>query len=334
MSLYVNIHRLIWNDDKFPFVSDDCQLVFFHLLTTPMATQFGLFKAGIAGLAEDKRWEVGRYRKAFNEALAEGFVEYDEKALLVRIPHFLDYNKPNNPNVLKSWGVNFNGLPHGELKHMHYQQFKAFVESLPEAFSKAFSKAFEEVLPKGFAKPSGKDCRKDPEYSSDSDSDSDSDSSSDQRQEEGGPSGKRGKRTHRPVNSKKFVVDGKPEEPPDGFNHRQRQAWDALRAATFYIPGKGIMTAWQAVEDPVVLAGQLGGDAYPAVDIALVHRLGNWTMENRQKSKKEIARFLTGRFAASQERGGVRNSSGQNAQTNTGAGDLEAKVNRMKGTTK
>ena len=50
---YRLIHCSIWNDQKFPFCSDDCQLVFLHLLTTPYSTPFGLFKIPLAALAEE-----------------------------------------------------------------------------------------------------------------------------------------------------------------------------------------------------------------------------------------------------------------------------------------
>lgn len=102
---------------------------------------------------------------------------------------------------------------------------------------------------------------------------------------------------------RKYETEGKPEQPPEGFNARQRAVWEALRTATFYVPGQGLMTAWQAVSDPVLLAAQLGGDAYPAVDVGLVHRLGNWTTQHKQRAKREVGRFLLNRFSTSQERG-------------------------------
>ena len=77
MSRYRVIHCLVWNDDKFPFVSDDCQLIFFHLLTTPLSTPFGCYKASLQALAAEKRWPVERYRQAFQEAFREGFVKHD-----------------------------------------------------------------------------------------------------------------------------------------------------------------------------------------------------------------------------------------------------------------
>lgn len=148
MGRYANIHRCIWNDDKFPFVSDDCQLVFFHLMTTPMGSQFGLFKATIPGLAAEKRWSVDRYAKAFQEAFGKAFVKYDERHQLVYLPQFMKYNKPNNPNVLRSWGKEYRELPDCDLKTEFYQSFKAFIEGFGEGFKKAFQEGFGE----GFSK--------------------------------------------------------------------------------------------------------------------------------------------------------------------------------------
>ncbi len=148
MSRYHNIHCRIWNDDKFPFTSDDCQLCFFHLLTTPISTQFGLFKTSIPALAAEKRWPEKRYLKAFQEALEKGFVKHNEKHQIIWIPRFLKYNKPNNPNVLISWGKAFNELPECELKLEFYQYFEVYLKDFSESFQEAFQKAF--------IKPSGK----------------------------------------------------------------------------------------------------------------------------------------------------------------------------------
>ena len=45
MARYRNIRCLIWNDDKFPFVSDDCQLVWFHAYTYPHSNGLGIYMA-------------------------------------------------------------------------------------------------------------------------------------------------------------------------------------------------------------------------------------------------------------------------------------------------
>src|SRR3972149_544770 len=104
VSKYRLIQCLIWSDDKFAFASDACQLVFLHLLTTPFSTPFGLYKISMEALAAEKRWSLKAYRKGFAEVFQKGFALYDETHQVIWIPHFVKYNPPPNPNVLKGWG--------------------------------------------------------------------------------------------------------------------------------------------------------------------------------------------------------------------------------------
>jgi len=145
---YRKISVKIWNDDKFPFCSDDCKLVFVHLLTTPSSSPFGLYKSSLAGLAAEMRWPEKRYMKAFREALAKGFVKHDERALLIYLPNFLDHNPPESPNVIKSWGKLFDEIPDSHLK----VEFFAAFSGLLQAYGKGFREAFEEAFREPFAK--------------------------------------------------------------------------------------------------------------------------------------------------------------------------------------
>jgi len=146
MTRYRTVHCLIWNDDKFPFVSDDCQLVWFHILTTPFSTPFGLFKTTIEMLASEKRWPVKRYAKAFKEGLQEGFFKYNENRQLIYIPKHICYNPPHNPNVLKSWGKIYNELPNCDLKQEFYQSLMAFLEQYGKGFAKSFAESFSKSM--------------------------------------------------------------------------------------------------------------------------------------------------------------------------------------------
>ena len=137
---YRTIHCLVWNDDKFPFVSDDCQLVFFHVLTTPMGSAFGLFKAGMAALAEEKRWDVKRYREGFTEGFRNGFFEYDETTRTVFIPNFLKHNPPVNPNVVTGWIDQLREIPDSNMKSKFIQSLSLICETLPKGFAEAFRK--------------------------------------------------------------------------------------------------------------------------------------------------------------------------------------------------
>ena len=144
MGRYRNIHCMIWNDDKFPFCSDDAQLVFFHLMTTPMSTPFGLYKASLEALAAEKRWPLKRYRESFRECSARHFCAYDEKTLVVFLPSFLKYNPPHNLNTMKSWKTAYSEIPDCECKHLFWKQLKTYAESLGESYALSFRECFPE----------------------------------------------------------------------------------------------------------------------------------------------------------------------------------------------
>lgn len=142
MNVMRQLSVLIWNDDKFPLLSDDAQIVFFHLLTTPHTTAFGLFKGGVATLAEEKRWDIERYRKALKVLLEQKMVRYDKAALLLYIPRALKYNPPT-ASALKLWSEVFVGLPSSPLKKAFYDDLSDVVASrnkpsLSEAFMTYF----------------------------------------------------------------------------------------------------------------------------------------------------------------------------------------------------
>lgn len=146
MSLIRKISVLIWNDDKFPLLSDDAQMVFLHLLTTPATTEFGLFKAGVRGLAEEKRWNSKRYDNALIELIDCQMVRYDSRALVVYVPKALHYNVPADVNTLEAWSIKFAEVPRSELKEAFHHDLrlrleKAGCDELITAFNTHFNLA-------------------------------------------------------------------------------------------------------------------------------------------------------------------------------------------------
>ncbi|MEM4359695.1 MAG: hypothetical protein QXT45_04145 [Candidatus Bilamarchaeaceae archaeon] len=142
MSRYRQVHCLIWNDDKFPFLRDDTKLAFFHLLTTPFSNAIGLYKAPIEGLAAEIRWPARRYRDAIQDAIQHGIIDVDEKALLVWVKNFLKYNPPTSPNQPKTWRTIFDELPPSPLKTKWIQQLYAIRDAIPDGIWHAIQDAF------------------------------------------------------------------------------------------------------------------------------------------------------------------------------------------------
>ena len=151
LSRYRNIHCLIWNDDKFPFLSDDARLVWFHLFTNPITTPIGIYKASLSGLAEEIHWPLARYKKAFAECSRNLLVRFDERCHVVLFPQFFKWNKPANPNVLSSWVKCYEELPNCDLKIESIQSIREHSMQWGEPFAKVtinLSETLPLTLPK------------------------------------------------------------------------------------------------------------------------------------------------------------------------------------------
>ena len=145
-----------WGDEKFRRLTPipPCgQGLWLFLITGPHTGPIpGLFRAGRAAMAEELGWEVEDFEEAFQEAFREGMVEADFKARVVWVPNAIRHNKPESPNVVKSWAAEFDLIPECPLKWKALEALKASIHALGESFAKAFDETF--------GKPSGKPSRK------------------------------------------------------------------------------------------------------------------------------------------------------------------------------
>ena len=149
---YRKVEVRTWGDEKFRALTPipPCgQGLWLYLITGPHTGPIpGLFRAGRAGMAEDLNWELEAFDEAFGEAFAQGMVEADFKARVVWVPNAIKHNRPESPNVVRSWSSEFDLIPECDLKRKAYESLKASIHALGEAFAKAFDESF--------AKPSGK----------------------------------------------------------------------------------------------------------------------------------------------------------------------------------
>ncbi|MCE3269681.1 MAG: hypothetical protein K0S57_78 [Ramlibacter sp.] len=149
---YRKVEVRTWGDAKFRALSPipPCgQGLWLFLITGPHTGPIpGLFRAGRAAMAEELGWETKDFDEAFREAFEQGMVEADFKARVMWIPKAILHNKPESPNVVKSWAAEFNLIPECDLKWKAFEALKASIHALGEAYGEAFDKTF--------AKPSGK----------------------------------------------------------------------------------------------------------------------------------------------------------------------------------
>lgn len=141
----------MWNDARFRALSappPNGQTLFQRLLSGPELTNIpGVFTAGELALSEALGWDVEGFRKAFGEVFREGLAKADWKARLVWIPKAIAFNRPESPNVVRSWRQAWDEVPECALKTEAYHALKAFCEGMGEGFAKAFGEACPEPSP-------------------------------------------------------------------------------------------------------------------------------------------------------------------------------------------
>lgn len=156
---YRKLKLKMWNEPLFKALSPlppSGQSLYIYLLVGPFSSIIpGLFKGGRAAIAEELCWEQEDFEKALTEALTLGLVKADLKARLLWLPHAIEINKPESPNVIKSWAKYFVTLPDCELKIEAWEMLKAACYGISEAFGKAF----DESLVKPSIMPSFKPSR-------------------------------------------------------------------------------------------------------------------------------------------------------------------------------
>ena len=161
---YRTIDVRMWGDQKFRSLTPlkpSGQALFIYILTNPNTTSIpGLYRAGAAAMAEELGWSIEDFKEALEELIQQNLIKVDLNARVIYIPNAIKYNKPQSPNVIKSWVSHWDEIPECELKNIAYLEFKISIQGMGEGFQETFHKALGEALEEGFpivlAKPSSK----------------------------------------------------------------------------------------------------------------------------------------------------------------------------------
>lgn len=155
-SRYRKVEVRTWGDEKFRSLSalPPCgQGLWLFLITGPHTGPIpGLFRAGRAAMAEELDWELEAFDKAFQEVFQQGMVKADFKARVMWVPNAIKHNRPESPNVVKSWAAEFDLIPECDLKREALEHLRASVYALGEAFGKAFDETFGKASAKASPK--------------------------------------------------------------------------------------------------------------------------------------------------------------------------------------
>ena len=132
----------VWNDEKFMSLSRDGKLVFLFLLTHPSQTMLGAMRASLPGLASELGMAFKEFSAALLEIVEHDMVRFDEKASFVWFPNWLRYNRPESPNVVRSWSKVMPLLPECKLKRELVKKLQVFIGGLPAGFREGFREVF------------------------------------------------------------------------------------------------------------------------------------------------------------------------------------------------
>lgn len=155
MARYAKTDVRIWDDEKVKAMTPipPCgQGLWIRLLVSRHRSAVpGILCVGEAALAEELGWPLKDFREAFREAEEQGLVKADWKARVVWIPKAWKYNRPESPNVVKSWAIPWDETPECDLKREAYRILKALLEGFHKDFLEAFKKACAEPSSKPLA---------------------------------------------------------------------------------------------------------------------------------------------------------------------------------------
>lgn len=148
--MYRKVETAIWADERFRELSDPqpCgKYLWFVLMTGKHTCQIpGVILAGPDEVAAFLRWDQTAFGKAFAEVAAKGMAKTNGFDL-IWLPQAPKHNKPESPNVVRSWRKTWPLVPECSLKGVIWQELRVFVEGLGTPFEKAFHEACGKPCP-------------------------------------------------------------------------------------------------------------------------------------------------------------------------------------------
>lgn len=145
-TIYRKIAVRMWSDAKFQALSRQLpsgQSLWLYLLTGHHTTTIpGMFSAGKLSLAEALGWAPEDFDRCFAEIEAQEMAFADWSSRLVWVPNAVFYNRPDNPNVVTSWGRMFHMLPECDLRNRAHAHLFDVIGKLGQNFRTAFIDSF------------------------------------------------------------------------------------------------------------------------------------------------------------------------------------------------
>lgn len=159
MARYRKVEVKTWSDTRFRGLTPvpPCgQGLWLWFLTGTRTTNVpGVVIGSDAVMAAELGWPLKAFLQAFAEVFDKGMAKADWKAGVVWLPNASrpheNRNKPESPNVIRSWRDTWDEVPECDLKLEIWRQLKDFTEAFGEGFGQAFVEACREPFRKPLA---------------------------------------------------------------------------------------------------------------------------------------------------------------------------------------
>ena len=99
---YGKIHCQFWHSDDVQAMSDNEKLMALYLLTCSHGNIVGVFRLPQEYISADLGWTVDRVSQTLTELFEMGFISLKNDCQWIVINRFLQFNRPENPNQIKS----------------------------------------------------------------------------------------------------------------------------------------------------------------------------------------------------------------------------------------
>lgn len=161
---YRRVSARMWNDRKFLELSSpkpNGRDLWVWLICGPLTTPVpGVVLASLVGMADRLQWPLAATKRCWDEIAKRQMATADWSHSLVWLPKALEHNRPESPNVVKSWRKYLDEhVPECRLRTdleaatltFLQQMKKPNGESLGPSFAKAFMEAFTKGITSSFA---------------------------------------------------------------------------------------------------------------------------------------------------------------------------------------
>ena len=128
---YRKVDPRIWGDEKFVCLTSDERLIALYCLTSSQVNRIGLFRFSLALAAEEMGTLPPTFAKRFGNVCQTFRWGFHEPTKTLYFPTWWKYNRPDNPNILKSYLADLHDVPTSPLIAI----FCANTKYLPETFA-------------------------------------------------------------------------------------------------------------------------------------------------------------------------------------------------------